>query len=126
VRPGETVPAGRLLGYSGFTGDITQPHLHFAVTRTVRNESGWAEQVSLPFLFYVGTPPKSFQPRAGLMAKSDYSSQAAWPRAARDSVPRPRPSPAADEESVGWLVLSGWLACAFAGMLAFGLFSRRA
>ena len=60
VAVGETVEAGQLLGYSGATGDVVEPHLHFAVTRKETNSSGWQEDVSVPVKFYVGSPPVAF------------------------------------------------------------------
>src|SRR5687768_15190546 len=41
VAVGESVEAGQLLGYSGATGDVDYPHLHFVVTRTQTNSAGW-------------------------------------------------------------------------------------
>lgn len=34
VRPGQTVKAGQLVGYSGRSGNITGPHLHFEVRKS--------------------------------------------------------------------------------------------
>ena len=45
VTVGETIEAAQLLGYSGASGDVIEPHLHFVVTRTQRNSSGWREEV---------------------------------------------------------------------------------
>ena len=42
VALGESVAPGQLLGYSGFTGDVLEPHLHFAVTRVQFDSSGLA------------------------------------------------------------------------------------
>src|SRR5512134_1529992 len=63
VAVGEAVEAGQLLGYSGASGDVEEPHLHFAVTREERNSAGWREEVSLPVVFYIGVPPVPFAPR---------------------------------------------------------------
>ena len=52
VSVGERVGLGQLLGYSGATGDVEEPHLHFAVTRMEKNSAGWQEDVSVPLKFY--------------------------------------------------------------------------
>jgi len=78
VRPGESVQAGKLLGYSGNTGLSDGPHLHFAVTRIVREGDSLAE-ISIPFAFYVGDPPQVFVPRTGMAVKALYNTPAAPP-----------------------------------------------
>lgn len=50
VRLGQELADGDLLGYSGFTGYATEPHLHFEVKRP---KSGRASE-TLPFSFRVG------------------------------------------------------------------------
>lgn len=49
VSPGESVPAGALLGYTGLSGQLTGPHLHFHV------ENLWSE--TLPARFVGRTAP---------------------------------------------------------------------
>src|SRR5687768_12507007 len=48
VRVGDAIEAGQLLGVSGASGDVVEPHLHFVVTRGYENSSGWREEVSVP------------------------------------------------------------------------------
>ena len=127
VSLGEAVAAGQLLGYSGATGDVVHPHLHFAVIRSLRNSSGWAEEVSVPITFYVGVPPISFPPRAALRVTANYSSPAEWPRAPSELqplVPWKRPAPHAGEETAAWALLAIWLACGAAAIAWFWKFSR--
>src|SRR5687768_2055049 len=42
---GDGIEAGQLLGISGASGDVLEPHLHFVVTRVHQNSSGWREEV---------------------------------------------------------------------------------
>ena len=126
VAVGQTVETGQLLGYSGASGDVERPHLHFAVSRIERNSSGWQEVVSVPVKFYVGVPPVPFTPRAALRATANYSSAAEVPRAPSETplFPRKRARLEPDEEAIGWGVLSVWLACGVAGLAWFWRFSR--
>ena len=50
-----------MLGYSGASGDVVEPHLHFVVTRVQENSSGWREEVSIPVKFYIGAPAVAFR-----------------------------------------------------------------
>jgi murein DD-endopeptidase MepM/ murein hydrolase activator NlpD len=43
VAVGEPIAAAQLLGYSGASGDVVAPHLHFVVTRVQENSAGWRE-----------------------------------------------------------------------------------
>jgi murein DD-endopeptidase MepM/ murein hydrolase activator NlpD len=124
VQVGEAVAAGRLLGYSGRSGDISVAQLHFGITRMERNASGWPEERSLPITFYVGDPPITFQPRAALMAKADYSAHAERPRTPAENVLRARAPPAQGEEGLGWAVLYAWIACGLVGLAVYAAFSR--
>jgi len=79
VRAGEVVQAGKLLGYSGSTGFSDGPHLHFAITRVVREGESFGE-LSEPITFYVGNPPYLFAPRTGLVVTANYVSPGQAPR----------------------------------------------
>lgn len=119
VESGQAVRAGQLLGYSGATGDVLEPHLHFAVVR---------DGVSVPIRFYVGVPPVAFSPRAALRLTANYSSPAVAPRAPSEGDPlvvwKSR-APEADEEALAWRLVALCLACGAAGFAWFWKFSRR-
>lgn len=118
VAAGDAVAAGQMLGYSGATGDVLEPQLHFAVMRG---------DVSLPVTFYVGRPPLAFPPRAALRVTANYSGPAAWPRAPSEGEPLMAWKPHAlepDEEAIAWRVLALWLACGVAALACFWRFSR--
>ncbi|HEV3007676.1 MAG TPA: M23 family metallopeptidase [Burkholderiales bacterium] len=123
---GETVETGQLLGYSGATGDVEEPHLHFAVIRTEKNSSGWREDVSLPVKFYIGAPPVAFAPRAALRVTASYSGIADMPRAPSEQrlVPWARPTLEPGEEGSAWRLLALWLACGAAGLVWFWKFAK--
>ena len=127
VALGESVAPGQLLGYSGFTGDVLEPHLHFAVTRVQFDSSGLREDVSVPLTFYVGEPPIAFAPRAALRVTAHYSGAAEAPRTPREARPlSPWKRPALDpgEEARAWCVAALWLACGVAALAWFWRFSR--
>lgn len=126
VRVGERVEAGRLLGYSGASGDTEDPQLHFGIAR-IEPQDGRDDLVSLPFRFYVGRPAIVFTPRAGLFAVADYSGPAERPRTALDSRPLVEWKArvlAPEEELLAWAQLGAWLAFGLAGMALFYWFSR--
>ncbi len=128
VAVGEAVGAGQLLGYSGASGDVLEPHLHFVVTRVHENSSGWREEVSIPVKFYVGAPPLAFAPRAALIATADYSPRAAAPRTPSEGGSlAPWKPPATDPvaEAGAWGLLALWLAAAVAGLAWFWRFASR-
>ena len=126
VAAGEKIEAGQLLGYSGASGDVLEPHLHFVVTRVQENSAGWREEVSIPVKFYVGVPPVAFDPRPALIATADYSSAAEAPRTPSErrvaSWQRPRPEPG--DEARAWLVLALWIACGVGALAWFWRFAR--
>ena len=117
VAVGDTVQPGQLLGYSGASGDVEEPHLHFAVIRTEKNSAGWQEEISVPVKFYVGVPPVAFSPRAALIVKADYSAIAEAPRAPSETrlFPFNRPTLKPGEERRAWGTLALWLAAGIAG-----------
>ncbi len=124
---GERVLEGQVLAYSGATGDVEEPHLHFAVTRMETNSAGWREEISLPVKFYVGVPPVAFGPRRALRVTANYSGSAEAPRAASESriVPWKRPALEPGEETRAWLQLVLWLACGLAALVWFWRFARK-
>jgi murein DD-endopeptidase MepM/ murein hydrolase activator NlpD len=128
VTVGETIEVAQLLGYSGASGDVVEPHLHFAVTRVQQNSSGWREEVSVPVKFYVGVPAIPFAPRAALIATANYSHAAEAPRV--PSEPRlsswKQPGLESGHEIAAWGLLALWLACGVAGLAWFWRFSRGA
>lgn len=127
VAVGDSVAPGQLLGYSGFTGDVLEPHLHFVVTRVQKDSSGWREDVSVPVKFYVGVPAVAFLPRAALRVTANYSGAAEAPRTPREARPlSPWRRPALDpgEELRAWCLVALWFACGVAGLVWFWRFSR--
>jgi murein DD-endopeptidase MepM/ murein hydrolase activator NlpD len=126
VAVGEAVNAGQLLGYSGATGDVLEPHLHFAVLRTEKNSAGWQEEVSVPVKFYVGAPPLAFSPRAALRVTANYSGSAEPPRAPSETSLFPRKLPTLEpaDEPGAWGLLALWLLCGAAGLVWFWKFAR--
>ena len=126
VSVGEEIDAGQLLGYSGASGDVLEPHLHFVVTRRHQNSAGWREELSIPVKFYVGVPPIEFDPRPALIATANYSSAAEAPSAPSErrfvSWQRPASQPA--DEARAWAVLMLWLICGLAAVAWFWRFAR--
>ncbi|HYX81591.1 MAG TPA: peptidoglycan DD-metalloendopeptidase family protein, partial [Gemmatimonadales bacterium] len=127
VNLGDSVTEGELLGYSGATGDVSEPHLHFVVVRALTNSSGWREESSVPVTFYIGVPPVAFAPRAALRVKANYSSAAQAPRTPSEGEPLVPWKPTAlgpAEEAAAWCLLAAWLASAIAGFAWFWKFSK--
>jgi murein DD-endopeptidase MepM/ murein hydrolase activator NlpD len=128
VAVGEAIEVGQLLGVSGASGDVLEPHLHFVVTRVHENSSGWREEVSIPVKFYVGAPPLAFAPRAALIATADYSPRAEAPRTPSEGGSlAPWKPPASDPgaEAGAWGLLTLWLAAGAAGLAWFWRFASR-
>ena len=129
VTVGEAIEAAQLLGYSGATGDVTEPHLHFVVTRTHLNSSGWREELSVPATFYVGVPAIPCAPRAAMIATANYSHDAEPPYLPSHGRPQLFLKPPALEpadEARAWGLLAVWIACGIAGLAGFWAFSRSA
>jgi len=127
VAAGEAVEAGQLLGYSGSTGDVLEPLLHFAVVRVEGDSSGGREDISVPVMFYVGAPPLAFAPRAALRVTANYSRPVEAPRAPSEGgqlFPSQRPAPEPGDETRGWRLLALWLAWGVAALGWFWRFSR--
>ena len=128
VAVGDAIQVGQLLGVSGASGDVVEPHLHFVVTRIEENSSGWREEVSMPVKFYVGAPPLAFAPRAALIATADNSPRAEAPRTPSEggsfaSWKRPPIDPGA--EAGAWGLLALCLAGGVAGLAWFWRFASR-
>jgi murein DD-endopeptidase MepM/ murein hydrolase activator NlpD len=124
---GDRVAAGQVLGYSGSSGAVDAPQLHFAVVRVEKNSAGWPEDVSIPLKFYIGVPPVVFPPRAALRVTANYSGPADAPRLVGETplFPWKRRALEPDELLVAWTLLALCLACAVAGLAWFGRFSKR-
>ena len=127
VEVGQKVAPGQLLGYSGSSGDVDAPNLHFAVVRVEKNSAGWSEDVSIPITFYVGVPPVAFPPRTALRVTANYSSAAEAPRLAGEGPMFPMRRAMLDSEELpgAWSLLALWLACGVAGLAWFGRFAKR-
>ena len=126
VKIGDAVQAAHLLGYSGVSGDVVEPNLHFGVVRRRNNAAGWAEDVSIPVMFYVGVPPVAFPPRSAVTATANYSGPARAPRAPSEWQPLVpwRPSVLGPwEEARAWCLVAAWIAAGIAGMAWFWKFS---
>lgn len=126
VKIGDAVQAAQLLGFSGMSGDVVEPNLHFSVVRRRQNAAGWAEDVSIPVLFYVGDPPVAFPPRSALTATANYSGPAPAPRAPSEWQPLVpwRPTVLGPWEEVrAWCLVIAWIAAGIAGMAWFWKFS---
>jgi murein DD-endopeptidase MepM/ murein hydrolase activator NlpD len=126
VKIGDAVQVAQLLGYSGASGDVLEPNLHFAVVRPRKNAAGWAEDVSIPVLFYVGVPPTAFPPRSALTATANYSGPARAPRAPSEWQPLVPWQPTVLEPweaARAWCLVAAWIAAGIAGMAWFWKFA---
>jgi murein DD-endopeptidase MepM/ murein hydrolase activator NlpD len=128
VAVGDKVALSQVLGYSGASGDVLEPHLHFVVTRIQENSAGWREEVSVPVTFYVGEPPIAFTPRAALLVSANYSHAAEAPRTPSEgaSLGWRRPSLEAADEAALWGLVALWLACGAVGLMLYWKFTRDA
>ncbi|MCL2022014.1 MAG: M23 family metallopeptidase [Betaproteobacteria bacterium] len=72
VKIGQTVPAGKIIGYSGNTGFSGGPHLHFAVTHLIEHRDGSIVRESLPIKFFNHTPPRPVSIIDGSTVTADY------------------------------------------------------
>jgi len=127
VALGEPVAPGQLLAYSGATGDVLEPQLHFVVVHVQTDSSGMQEDVSMPVTFYVGVPPVAFSPRAALAVTANYSAAAEMPRTPREGQPRSpwkRSALGSGEEARAWCVAALWLACGVVALVWFWRFSK--
>jgi murein DD-endopeptidase MepM/ murein hydrolase activator NlpD len=124
---GESVEPAQLLGFSGASGDVVEPHLHFVVTRSQKNSAGWREELSVPVKFYIGVPPVAFAPRAALTVTANYAGVAEAPRMPSEGrlTSWKRPALEPHDEMNAWSLLALWLACGLAGLAWFWRFSSR-
>jgi len=72
VRVGESVLAGKIIGYSGNTGFSAGPHLHFAVTHLVGNRDGSITRASFPVSFFNRVSPQPINILPGATVTADY------------------------------------------------------
>ena len=75
VRVGQQVAAGDLLGYSGSTGYVSGPHLHFIVSRPSVVD-GTVSLTSVPVLFYTNDPALHFSAKFGTTLWANYGKPA--------------------------------------------------
>jgi murein DD-endopeptidase MepM/ murein hydrolase activator NlpD len=118
VTVGQPVALTQLLAYSGASGDVLEPHLHFAVLR---------DDASIPVRFYVGAPPVVFAARAALRVTANYSDPVSAPRTPREAeplVPWHRAPLESGGEEKGWRLLAAWLACGVVAFVLFWKFSK--
>lgn len=128
VAVGDAVRAGQLLAHSGASGDVFEPQLHFGVIRARTNASGYTEEISVPVVFYIGSPAIAFAPRSAVRVTAQYSHPAQPPRAPSEWQPLVPWKPAvlgAWDEAAAWCLLAAWFAGGIAGMAWFWRFSRR-